>query len=435
MAGLYSGAQRGAPSSALNKNFEKKECPRSSRKARASLALLPGPRPQLVKVQAILLRSGFEPLPSTSAGVDTPRPALIDVSENYGTNTVGALSGPTSPNDSNDRTIIANDVHGRIVNSQDRTSSRNSLGNSNSGGSSLIRNHSGGSSASESQMSARCFSDFRRQLRFLKREMLEASHEVWCASREEFYVRLADLEYELQNEIFPHIQELRNAGCPGKAEGVEIVVREFRKTIVELQALTDSECAPRGQHIEARDMRVRVNNGKGGGDELLAPNSGIGHQGTFREATVDSFHGQQDSFRYVSERNGTGPPPRTQPAANSRVEQIGPGDDYQRHCNDRVERAMGEGVYRSQRSNLAGSLRHHPNVNPGRSNLGARHDWQSGDVRQRDRDFGRSTGAMRAGPANRSYGHGHGEDFDQQRSGCFSFRAPGQAGGPRSMGW
>ena len=34
----------------------------------------------------------FDPLPSTYVVVDTPRLALIDVSENYGTNTVGACS-------------------------------------------------------------------------------------------------------------------------------------------------------------------------------------------------------------------------------------------------------------------------------------------------------------------------------------------------------
>ena len=90
----------------------------------------------------------------------------------------------------------------------------------------VTRIGAGASVGDEPHVGSHCLADLRRDVAFIRQDMLRVDPTEWLNARNEFHVRLADVETLIQEDAFPHIEELIAAG---RTVRVDSAKRELEK--------------------------------------------------------------------------------------------------------------------------------------------------------------------------------------------------------------
>ena len=103
------------------------------------------------------------------------------------------------------------------------------------------------SASSGTDVSGLTFADLRRDLAFIRQEMFRVPDQQWQVARDEFHVRLADLEAQMQEGAYSHIDALVAAGLTSRARHAQSTADKLHSALVGLQELANDGLSPRAQ--------------------------------------------------------------------------------------------------------------------------------------------------------------------------------------------
>ena len=107
-----------------------------------------------------------------------------------------------------------------------------------------------------------CLADLRREIMFIRQEMFRVTPSQWERARQEFHVRLATLEGQIQEGACSHIDELIAGGQHTRAQVVQKTLDKLQDLLVESQEFANNDVvafAKQSELTHSADSHQREN--------------------------------------------------------------------------------------------------------------------------------------------------------------------------------